>query len=82
MTFEPYYDAYAALIARAGGVHRTVPLRFPDWRPDPDELEAAVTDRTRIILVNSPHNPTGAVLDADDARARSSSSPSGTTRSS
>ena len=65
VTFEPYYDAYAALIARAGGVHRTVPLRFPDWRPDPDELEAAVTDRTRIILVNSPHNPTGAVLDAE-----------------
>ena len=65
VTFEPYYDAYAALIARAGGVHRTVPLRFPDWRPDLDELEAAMTDRTRIILVNSPHNPTGAVLDAD-----------------
>jgi len=65
VTFEPYYDAYAALIARAGGVHRTVPLRFPDWRPDHAELEAAVTDRTRIILVNSPHNPTGAVLAAD-----------------
>ncbi|MFK4728171.1 aminotransferase class I/II-fold pyridoxal phosphate-dependent enzyme [Agromyces mediolanus] len=63
VTFEPYYDAYAAMIARAGGVHRTVPLRFPDWRPDPDELRAAVTDRTRIILVNDPHNPTGAVLD-------------------
>ena len=65
VTFEPYYDAYAALIARAGGVHRTVPLRFPIWRPDLDELETAVTDRTRIILVNSPHNPTGTVLDAD-----------------
>ena len=65
VTFEPYYDAYAALVARAGGVHRTVPLRFPDWRPDPAELEAAVTDRTRVILVNSPHNPTGAVLDRE-----------------
>lgn len=65
VTFEPYYDAYAALIARAGGVHRTVPLRFPDWRPDPEELRAAITDRTRLILVNSPHNPTGTVLDAD-----------------
>lgn len=63
VTFEPSYDAYAALVARAGGVHRTVPLRFPDWRPDHDELRAAVTDRTRVILVNSPHNPTGAVLD-------------------
>jgi N-succinyldiaminopimelate aminotransferase len=46
-------------------VHRTVPLRFPDWRPDAGELEAAVTDRTRVILVNSPHNPTGAVLDRE-----------------
>ncbi|MCD1571839.1 aminotransferase class I/II-fold pyridoxal phosphate-dependent enzyme [Agromyces mediolanus] len=67
VTFEPYYDAYAALIARAGGVHRTVPLRFPEWRPDHDELRAAVTDRTRLIIVNDPHNPTGAVL--DDATA-------------
>ncbi|MGR0219562.1 aminotransferase class I/II-fold pyridoxal phosphate-dependent enzyme [Agromyces sp. ZXT2-6] len=63
VTFEPSYDAYAALVARAGGIHRTVPLRFPDWRPDHDELRAAVSDRTRVILVNSPHNPTGAVLD-------------------
>jgi N-succinyldiaminopimelate aminotransferase len=65
VTFEPYYDAYAALVARSGGVHRTVPLRFPDWRPDPAELEAAITDRTRMILVNSPHNPTGTVLGDD-----------------
>jgi N-succinyldiaminopimelate aminotransferase len=65
VTFEPWYDAYGALVARAGGVHRTVPLRFPDWRPDHDELRAAVSDRTRVILVNSPHNPTGAVLDAE-----------------
>ena len=65
VTFEPYYDAYGALIARAGGVHRTVALRFPEWRPDPAELRAAVTDRTRVILVNSPHNPTGVVLDRE-----------------
>ncbi|BDZ63372.1 aminotransferase class I/II-fold pyridoxal phosphate-dependent enzyme [Agromyces mangrovi Wang et al. 2018] len=63
VTFEPFYDAYGALVARAGGIHRTVPLRFPDFRPDPDELRAAVTDRTRVIIVNSPHNPTGAVFD-------------------
>ncbi|QAY74960.1 aminotransferase class I/II-fold pyridoxal phosphate-dependent enzyme [Agromyces protaetiae] len=63
VVFEPAYDAYQALVARAGGVLRTVPLRFPDWRPDHDELRRAVTDRTRIILVNSPHNPTGAVFD-------------------
>ncbi|MGI9823889.1 aminotransferase class I/II-fold pyridoxal phosphate-dependent enzyme [Agromyces sp. Marseille-Q5079] len=63
VTFEPYYDAYAALIARAGGVHRTVPLTFPDWQPDLDELSAAVGPRTRLIIVNTPHNPTGAVFD-------------------
>ncbi|GAA1833626.1 aminotransferase class I/II-fold pyridoxal phosphate-dependent enzyme [Agromyces salentinus] len=64
VTFEPSYDAYAALIARAGGVHRTVPLAFPDWRPDPDDLERVVGPRTRLIIVNTPHNPTGAVFDA------------------
>jgi N-succinyldiaminopimelate aminotransferase len=62
VTFEPYYDAYGALIALADGVHRTVPLRLPGFQPDLDELRSAVTDRTRVILVNSPHNPTGTVL--------------------
>jgi N-succinyldiaminopimelate aminotransferase len=62
VTFEPFYDAYGALIALAGGIHRTVPLRFPDYQPDLDELAAAVTPLTRLILVNNPHNPTGAVL--------------------
>lgn len=69
VTFEPYYDAYAALIARAGGVHRTVALRFPDWRPDLDELAAAVGPRTRLIIVNTPHNPTGAVFDDETLAA-------------
>ena len=62
VTFTPHYDAYGALIALAGGVHRTVLLRGPDFSVDPAELSAAVSDRTRIILVNDPHNPTGAVL--------------------
>ncbi|WP_240665765.1 aminotransferase class I/II-fold pyridoxal phosphate-dependent enzyme [Agromyces sp. LHK192] len=65
VAFEPTYDAYGALVARAGGVLRTVPLAFPDWRPDLDVLGAAVSDRTRIILVNTPHNPTGAVFDRE-----------------
>jgi N-succinyldiaminopimelate aminotransferase len=65
VTFEPFYDSYAAMIALAGGVHVTVPLRAPDFRPDLDELRDAVTDRTRIILINSPHNPTGTVLDRE-----------------
>jgi N-succinyldiaminopimelate aminotransferase len=62
VTFEPFYDAYGGLIALADGVHRTVPLIGPDFLPDPDALRSAVTDRTRVILVNSPHNPTGSVL--------------------
>jgi N-succinyldiaminopimelate aminotransferase len=62
VTFEPYYDAYGALIALAGGVHRTVALRAPAFQPDLDELRAAVTDRTKVILVNNPHNPTGSVF--------------------
>ncbi|MGK9146606.1 aminotransferase class I/II-fold pyridoxal phosphate-dependent enzyme [Plantibacter flavus] len=63
LTFEPFYDAYGGLIALAGGRHRTVKLRAPDFQPDPEELRSAVSDRTRIILVNTPHNPTGTVLD-------------------
>ncbi|PPH13997.1 aminotransferase [Rathayibacter sp. AY1G1] len=64
VTFTPHYDAYGALIALAGGVHRTVLLRGPSFAVDHDELTAAVSDRTRVILVNDPHNPTGAVLPA------------------
>lgn len=62
VVFEPYYDSYAAAVALAGARLRTVPLRQPDFQPDLDELAASVTDRTRIILVNDPHNPTGAVF--------------------
>lgn len=63
---EPYYDSYRAMIQFAGGVRRPVTLRAPDYRLDVGELEAAVTDRTRLILLNSPHNPTGRVLDATE----------------
>lgn len=63
LTFEPFYDAYGGLIALAGAAHTTVALRWPDFQPDPDDLRRAVTDRTRIILLNNPHNPTGAVFD-------------------
>ncbi len=62
IAFEPYYDSYAACIAMAGGVRVPVTLRAPDFRPDLDELRAAVTSRTRLILLNSPHNPTGSVF--------------------
>ena len=62
VVFEPFYDSYAAIAALSGATLRTVPLRLPDFQPDPDELAAAITDRCRVILVNDPHNPTGAVL--------------------
>jgi len=62
VTFEPFYDAYAAVIALAGARHVTVPLLAPDFQPDLDALRDAVSDRTRLILVNTPHNPTGSVL--------------------
>ena len=62
ITFEPWYDAYAADAALAGATRRTVMLRAPEYGFDPDELRAAVTDRTRFVLLNSPHNPTGKVF--------------------
>ncbi len=62
VVFEPYYDSYAAAVALAGATLRTVPLRAPDFQPDLDQLAAAVGERTRIILVNDPHNPTGAIF--------------------
>jgi N-succinyldiaminopimelate aminotransferase len=68
---EPYYDSYLATIAMAGGVRRPVPLRRTDagFRLDLDALRTVVTDRTKVLLVNTPHNPTGMVLDADERAA-------------
>ncbi|WP_367619032.1 aminotransferase class I/II-fold pyridoxal phosphate-dependent enzyme [Nocardioides sp. ChNu-153] len=59
---EPSYDAYDAVLAMAGAVRRPVTLRSPDFRLDADAFRAAVHDGTRLILLNSPHNPTGSVL--------------------
>ena len=62
IAFEPYYDSYAACIAMAGATRVPVTLRPPGFRPDLAAVRAAVTPRTRMILLNSPHNPTGAVF--------------------
>ena len=62
VTFEPYYDSYAASIALAGGVRRTSVLRFPDFAVDEASLRAAFSARTRMVLLNTPHNPTGKVF--------------------
>ena len=69
VTLDPAYDSYDAMIKIAGGVRRGVPLTAPDHRLDPDALAAAVNDRTRMILLNTPHNPTGRVLDRDELDA-------------
>jgi len=66
---EPFYDAYPADVALAGGICRYVPLQ-PDgaggWGLDPDELRAAFSARTRLLLLNTPHNPTGKVFTEED----------------
>ncbi|HEY2265931.1 MAG TPA: pyridoxal phosphate-dependent aminotransferase [Streptosporangiaceae bacterium] len=69
IAFEPYYDSYAANIAMAGGVRVPVTLRPPGFRPDINELRKAITAKTRLILLNSPHNPTGTVFDRDELAA-------------
>jgi len=66
VTFEPYYDSYAACIAMSGATRRVVTLRAPDYAFDPDELRAAMTSRTKLILLNSPHNPTGKVFTVEE----------------
>lgn len=62
VTFEPYYDSYAATIALAGATRRTSVLRFPDFAVDEESLRAAFSERTRLVLLNTPHNPTGKVF--------------------
>ena len=69
--FEPMYDCYAAGIAMAGGVGRPVPLRPPTdgagpWTFDLEEVRAAITPRAKILLLNTPHNPTGKVFTAEE----------------
>ena len=64
--FEPYYDSYKASVAMAGAVPRVVTLHAPDWTFDPRELEAAFSAKTRVLLLNTPHNPTGKVFSRDE----------------
>lgn len=68
LLIEPFYDAYPADVIMAGGVPRYVPLELDGgaWRLDPEALRATVTDRTRVIVVNTPHNPTGKVFSAEE----------------
>jgi N-succinyldiaminopimelate aminotransferase len=63
VALDPFYDSYRAGAALAGARLVGVPLTPPEWRFDPEQLAAAITPRTRVLLLNSPHNPTGRVLD-------------------
>jgi N-succinyldiaminopimelate aminotransferase len=69
LMLEPHYDSYPPIVAMAGGTHRSVPLR-PDtsgrFALDIDELAAAIGPRTRMLILNTPHNPTGTVLTREE----------------
>jgi N-succinyldiaminopimelate aminotransferase len=67
--FEPFYDSYPACAALAGATPRYVTLRFPDFALDVDELKAAFNERTRLLVLNTPNNPTGKVFTRDELEA-------------
>ncbi len=69
VVFEPWFDLYAAGISLAGATRVSVPLRPPTYRPDVDALAGAITERTRVLLLNSPHNPTGVVFTREELEA-------------
>jgi methionine aminotransferase len=66
--FEPCYDSYVPVIRLSGGTPVFVSLRYPDYSVNWDEVRRAITPRTRAILVNTPHNPTGTTWSVDDMR--------------
>jgi methionine aminotransferase len=66
IVFEPVYDSYVPAIDVSGGKAVVVSLRYPDYRVPWDEVRAAITPRTRMIMLNSPHNPTATILSAPD----------------
>lgn len=66
VVFTPAYDCYAPMIRRAGGVVREIALRPPEWRIEREAVEAAIGPKTRAILFNNPHNPTGRLFDRDE----------------
>ena len=71
LIFTPAYDSYAPMIRRAGGIPREIALRPPAWRIEPEALEAAITPKTRAILFNNPHNPTGRLFESEELKALS-----------
>ena len=66
IVFEPFYDSYPACVRMAGAAMKTVTLQAPSWEFERRDLEGAFTDRTRAVLLNSPHNPTGKVFSREE----------------
>ncbi len=66
IVFEPFYDSYLPAVRVADGVPRTYTLRPPDWYIDPEALAALFSDKTKVIMINTPHNPTGKVYSQDE----------------
>jgi N-succinyldiaminopimelate aminotransferase len=69
IALEPYYDSYVANIAMAGATRVPLTLKAPHFRPDLDRLDSLITGKTRLLLLNSPHNPTGMVLTREETEA-------------
>ena len=69
IVFEPVYDSYVPAIQTVGGTAVFAQLQFPDYKPDWDQVRSLISPRTRMIIINSPHNPTGSLLDAADLAA-------------
>jgi len=67
--FEPAYDAYAPVVQLCGGTPVYITLKYPDYHVDWDEVKDAITQKTTLLVLNSPHNPTGAVLSGEDMLA-------------
>jgi aspartate/methionine/tyrosine aminotransferase len=66
VVIEPCYDSYRPIIERAGGIVRPVMVEGPDWALDEDRLRAAFSEKTRLLVLNTPHNPTGKVFTAEE----------------
>ena len=69
LIFEPAYDAYAPVVTLNGGIPRYIQLKPPDYRIDWDEVKDTISSKTRLMILNSPHNPTGSILTRQDLEA-------------
>ena len=64
--FDPMYDCYASMARRAGGIVKAVKLNVEDWSVDRSHLEKAFSAKTKLVVVNTPHNPTGKIFSQED----------------